>query len=248
MISSSDPQARGYTRKQLCVNLIGLGTFGLLSLHRGAHLWGLLQDHALSPWWVLGGVLLALPFADFVSGFVHWAADNWGRGDWPLLGGFIQPFRNHHHDPKDMTRHGPIERHGDNCVASLPLFIAAAFAGPEPLSELFWGSFWLASAYWILATNQFHAWAHMDDVPGWVRWLQRRRLILSPEHHDRHHEPPHGEAYCITNGWMDAPLRWLRFFDVLDAIIENICGLPPRRRRGGWAKPEPAAPLERTTR
>lgn len=226
------PEARGYTRRQRWVNIAGLAVFGLLSIHRGHHVGMVMQEHGLSPGWILLAALLALPFADFLSGFVHWAADNWGRGDWPILGGFIQPFRNHHDDPLDMTRHGPIERHGDNCVASLPLFVAAFLAGPGPLSEVFWGSFWLASAYWIIATNQFHAWAHMDEVPGWVAWLQRHRLILSPEHHDRHHLPPHGEAYCITTGWMDAPLRWLRFFDLLDAIIERICGLPPRRRRG----------------
>ncbi|MEM6731105.1 MAG: fatty acid desaturase CarF family protein, partial [Myxococcota bacterium] len=34
--------------------------------------------------------------ADWVGGFVHWAADNYGEESWPLIGhGLIRPFREH---------------------------------------------------------------------------------------------------------------------------------------------------------
>ncbi|MGH9352273.1 MAG: fatty acid desaturase CarF family protein, partial [Terriglobia bacterium] len=57
---------------------------------------------------VLGYVL-----ADFVSGCVHWMADRLGTAATPLLGRtFIQPFREHHADPKAITRHGFIETNG----------------------------------------------------------------------------------------------------------------------------------------
>ena len=80
-------------------------------------------------------------------------------------------------DPLGITRHGFLERHGDNCVASMPLFIAARFVGESPTARVFWASFFVAAAYWILATAQCHAWAHMAEVPSWVRKLQQWRII-----------------------------------------------------------------------
>jgi ubiquitin-conjugating enzyme E2 variant len=54
------------------------------------------------------------------------------------------------------------------------------------------------------------------------------RLILSPEHHDLHHRHPYADNYCITNGWMDGPLRFLRFFAVLEWILTKLSGVLPR--------------------
>jgi ubiquitin-conjugating enzyme E2 variant len=56
------------------------------------------------------GVLMA----DFASGTVHWIGDRYFREDTPLIGPLlIEPFREHHRDPRGITTHGLIELHGN---------------------------------------------------------------------------------------------------------------------------------------
>ncbi|MBC71162.1 MAG: hypothetical protein CMH47_02545, partial [Muricauda sp.] len=55
-------------------------------------------------------------------------------------------------------------------------------------------------------TNQFHKWAHSEEVPGFGRWLQRMHIILPPDHHQIHHTWPHHTYFCITTGWLKWPL------------------------------------------
>jgi ubiquitin-conjugating enzyme E2 variant len=75
------------------------------------------------------------------------------------------------------------------------------------------------AAFFVFCTNQFHKWAHLDQPPTVVRWLQWSGLILRPKHHDIHHAAPHDKYYCITVGWMNPILTKLRFFRACEAII-----------------------------
>jgi ubiquitin-conjugating enzyme E2 variant len=235
--------ARGYTFRQRAINVFGIALFFGLSLLLAFQIHALVEEVHHGAMIVLAAVALGVPIADFGSGFVHWAADNWGSGSWPIVGGFVQPFRNHHDDPKDMTRHGFVERNGDNSIASMPLFITAFLAGGSATTNLFVTALCLATAWWVLATNQFHAWAHMDEVPKWVRWMQRTHLILPPEHHNGHHRPPHAQNYCITTGWMDAPLRWIRFWDVLEWALTKLTGVEPLHKQRARAMKRSEAPV-----
>jgi len=180
-------------------------------------------------------ILAGYLFADFASGFVHWLGDNYGSEDWPIIGpGFIRPFRHHHVAPKDICDHGFVELNGNNCMASLMTFWWATIPAVTPESGhlvVFLGFFWLAVAWFTFATNQFHSWAHVDQPPRLVKWLQNKRLVLHPEHHQIHHTPPHHQAYCITTGLLDKPLRWLAFFPILEWIIERVSGVAPLHRR-----------------
>ena len=174
--------------------------------------------------WAFSAVFAGLVAADFVSGFVHWAADSFGTPEWPFLGrAYIKPFRDHHDDPKGITHHDFVEVNGNNCVTILLFlpFVAAAHALlPEPAQ--LWLLGWTAAfTVAVFFTNQIHSWAHADSVPAFVAVLQRHHIILSPKSHDLHHTPPHSSYFCITFGWLNPLLARTDFFGRLYRIIKG---------------------------
>jgi ubiquitin-conjugating enzyme E2 variant len=182
-----------------------------------------------NPWLALIAFMLGYLAADFVSGFVHWAADTWGTPEWPLIGkALIRPFREHHVDQKEITRHDFIETNGNNCFISLFAVVGACFVGPESPTGLFTGVFVFSLCAWVLGTNQFHKWAHLDAPPPFVAWLQRINVVLPPDHHRIHHSAPFAKYYCITVGWLNEPLYRLRFFKVMERLVTALTGLLPR--------------------
>lgn len=184
-------------------------------------------------WWTVGSAfILSILFADFSSGFFHWLADNWGHPEMKIIGpALIGPFREHHVDPEAMTRHSFVEVNGNNCIITMPLFYFALtqpfLDGPDATFATFVAVFNTGTAMWIFGTNQFHSWAHTPNPPWIVRALQASRIILAVPHHNEHHRPPHSVNYCITNGWMNYPLRWLRFYEILEWCITKITGIKP---------------------
>ncbi|MCP3104861.1 fatty acid desaturase family protein [Myxococcus sp. K15C18031901] len=181
------------------------------------------------PWLLLGAVLLGYLAADFVSGFVHWMGDTWGSTEMPVLGkALIRPFREHHVDEKAITRHDFVETNGNNCLISLPVAIIAVCMPLTSSGWVFSASFLGAMIFWVMATNQFHKWSHMDTPPAAIGFLQRVHLILPPEHHRIHHTAPFNKYYCITVGWMNRPLTMVSFFPVLERLVTWATGLVPR--------------------
>ncbi len=188
-------------------------------------LWGQLPQIWVSydavGWLLLLLIVAALLSADFVSGLVHFLADNFGNPDTPVLGRvFIFPFREHHVDAKAITRHSYLETNGANCLISLP-FVSCVLLFAHGEMGFFigvWTWFFLTA---IFFTNQIHKWAHTDRPPEFVRALQKWRIILSPENHAVHHTAPHDQHYCITGGWLNAPLRHLQFFTRLKTFLKR---------------------------
>ncbi|MER2561959.1 MAG: fatty acid desaturase family protein [Myxococcaceae bacterium] len=187
------------------------------------------------------GFLIASAFmtgyvmADFISGFVHWLADTWGSTKLPLIGpGLIRPFREHHVDPKAMTRHDAIETNGNNCLISLwvgciCIFMPLDVEGYQSL--LIFMMVALGSMiFWVMMTNQFHKWSHLEanELPGFIRFLQRAHLILPVGHHDVHHTAPFDKYYCITTGWLNWPLTKIGFFKTLEKLVTMTTGIIPR--------------------
>lgn len=183
---------------------------------------------ASSPSLALSAFMLGFVAADFTSGFVHWMADTWGTPEWPIIGkALIRPFREHHVDQKEITRHDFIETNGNNCFISI-VPVAGAALLPDDTVWFFASAATFSMCFAIFGTNQFHKWAHMDAPPAWVGLLQRASLVLPPEHHAVHHTPPFARYYCITVGWLNEPLYRLRFFQTLEKIVTRLTGLMPR--------------------
>jgi hypothetical protein len=162
--------------------------------------------------------------ADFISGFVHWAGDTVGDEHTPVFGpNFVRPFRYHHVDQKDITRHDFVETNGNNCIVVAPVLLLLVLAMPRATGAYFYGAVVVTFTSWfVFCTNQFHKWAHHDNPARWVRALQRMGLILSPEHHAIHHASPQNKSYCITVGWMNPLLDRVGFFRLCEGIVSRV--------------------------
>ena len=148
--------------------------------------------------------------ADLISGLLHWACDSLGSASTPIVGrALIRPFREHHVDPEAMTRHDFVETHGASCLAALPFLAASAVAPLDAWPRLLAQAVLVFIALGGLFTNQCHKWAHMDEAatPAVVRWAQRRWLVLPREHHRLHHTAPFDSHFCMSSGWLNAPLN-----------------------------------------
>ncbi len=192
----------------------------------------LARSPTISGWWVPLALLVGILAADFVSGFAHWAFDSWGSLDTPVLGRLaIRTFREHHVDQKSITRHDFIETNGHNIGLSGVVSTVGVFvlAGEHPtFGSTFGGMCLCAMAVFVGMTSQIHKWAHEDRPPAPIRFLQRLHLILAPDHHALHHAAPYDRNYCITMGWMNGPLRAIRFFSTLERLITAVTGVIPR--------------------
>jgi ubiquitin-conjugating enzyme E2 variant len=160
--------------------------------------------------------------ADLVSGLIHWFCDRFFEEDTPLIGRLvIAPFREHHRDPRAMTRHGALELLGNSALGTLPFLGLAWWCG----NSLFVESLTIAFAVAAIAANQFHAWAHARDVPRPVRWLHAHWLVLPPAHHARHHHGGYDRAFCMTTGWMNRCTDGLGLFAALERALVAL-GVP----------------------
>jgi ubiquitin-conjugating enzyme E2 variant len=217
------PATRG--RAIRAVELAGLaGSAALLALLVAR----LVPHAAASPLLFAGACVAGWLAADLVTGFFHWLADRFGSPSTPVVGpALVRAFREHHADPRAITRRDFVETNGTNCAVSLPGLLAALALPASGDAWLGAGAFLGSLACACAATNQLHQWAHAERPPAAVRALQRLRVCLPPEHHARHHVPPHSTHYCVTSGWLNAPLDALGVFAALEAAIRRAA----RRRR-----------------
>lgn len=216
----------GHRTYELCGMVLACSMTGWLT-------WRVVESPSLSGWWVPLAGLVGILLADFTSGFVHWMFDTWGGVDTPVVGKLaIRTFRHHHVDQKAITRHDFIETNGHNIsltviYSTVGLYV---FRGSKTIDlvDVFIGQFLICATFYTAFTSQIHKWAHQDDPPKLVKLLQRWRLLLAPEHHAVHHSAPYNRNYCITVGWLNGPLRAIRFFETLERTISAVTGAIPR--------------------
>jgi hypothetical protein len=223
----ADTLAKGYTRAIRLMDYGSVITFLSLELLLVYQLWG--HPHT-GPWLFVSAVLLGYLAADFVSGFVHWMADTWGSTQMRWIGkSLIRPFREHHVDEKAITRHDFIETNGNNCAISIPVAIMCVAMPHSSPAWVFVSSFLGSMIFWVMATNQFHKWSHLDEPPPVIAFFQRVHLILPPAHHHIHHTAPYHKYYCITVGWLNKPLTMIAFFPTMERLVTWATGLLPRQ-------------------
>ena len=228
--AASDELEKGYQLSHRMYELVGMGATVVTAVWLASRVLGNARLHL---WWLPVAMALGMMGADLVSGVVHWLFDTWGSVDTPVVGALaIRTFRQHHIDPKAMLHHDFIETNGHNFALALTLTLGGLWVlrmpGPSDRA-LFCAAFLLMMAVFVSLTSQIHKWAHMPTPPSLIVPLQRLGLLLSPGHHEAHHNAPHATNYCITVGWMDGALRHSRFFSRVERVIAWFTGIEPRR-------------------
>jgi hypothetical protein len=181
---------------------------------------------------VLGGVVVGYLFADFMSGFVHFFFDRFLSETTPVIGpAFVNPFRIHHTDPIDITRHGFLPTNGSNSLVTIVPLVGLFVIDITHPAGFFFVTVVVVAALATFGTNQFHKWAHEPHPAPVVAWLQRRHWILPVDHHAIHHVWPHDTHYCITTGWMNPFLSAIGFWNgaarVLSLFLTEHRDVPP---------------------
>jgi len=213
------PYGRGHRALEIAAIAFVFGSLGWIAYRvaTAAHGFGDVIGIALA---AVAGYIVS----DFLSGVVHWAGDTVGDETTPIFGpNFVRPFRFHHVDPEDITRHDFVETNGNNCIVAAPVLLLVLLLLPHHTGALFYTFLVVAfTALFVFATNQFHKWAHTKNPAPWIRLLQRANLILSPEHHVVHHTSPRDKYYCITVGWMNPLLDKIHFFRFIEKVFTRI--------------------------
>jgi ubiquitin-conjugating enzyme E2 variant len=226
---SPEELAAGYTRAHRLLEVAAIVLFGALLALLAVRIAGSLWQ---APWTLPLALVAAMIAADFLSGLVHWGADTWGTAETPLLGSsLIRSFREHHVDPKSITHHDFVEANGNSCLVLLPVVTLALALPIAPGASwgLFGATFLGILCFFLAATNEIHKRAHQDTPPLPFRVLQRVHVFLPASVHDIHHESPFARYYCITTGWLNAPLTAIGFFSTVERIITRTTGAIPRQ-------------------
>jgi len=186
-------------------------------------------SNPLALWLLVPVIMCGYVATDFFSGLLHWLADTYATSSTPFWGPkFVRPFREHHTDPKGITRHDFIEANGDNCLLGVIVLapVVTFVSVRETTLGLCVAFFALSMSSALLVTSLAHGWAHADHPPAVARALQRLGLIVSPSHHAIHHVAPHKSHYCITAGWMNPLLDRIRFFRHMERVLRAV-GIRP---------------------
>jgi ubiquitin-conjugating enzyme E2 variant len=228
-----------YTRKDIAYQavgaLLGLGltTAGCVWLVRT---WLAHPPSALA---VFASLVAAIFVADFVSGLFHWAFDTWFDESIAPLRRSVVTVREHHIFPNRIFRVKFHEEIGTlawnaSVFTAVPiLLILSGMAGSGA-----WTAYIVLMAVvfnlLLIFMLEFHKCGHRTRNPAWVRALQRSGLLLSRDHHLKHHRGNHDINYCLVTGWADLTLGRLGVFRLLERLIARATGAVPQRNDHEW--------------
>jgi plasmanylethanolamine desaturase len=173
--------------------------------------------------WVVQ-VLVAVLFADLVSGLVHWFEDAYVHADMPLLGKWLakvaEDNRLHHHKPRAFLSKTWWQSSWDLVLLS-SLVVAAA-----------WWLQCLNTGVWVFAlltsnANQLHKWTHQNrqEKGALIHTLQQWHLLQTPRAHGRHHGGNRDSDYCVVTNVLNPLLEALRFWKRLEWLIQRVTGV-----------------------
>lgn len=139
-------------------------------------------------------IILAYAFTDLLGGIYHYATDKGYN-----LKSQVVLFQEHH-ESNSMEGPGFYITIGP----AILVFLVGWFLGSV---------FLLAFGVFTLIAQVPHYYAHVANPPRLVRWLQATGIMISPEHHAKHHNGTFDKNFCVFTGWNDCWLNAIiKFF------------------------------------
>lgn len=165
-------------------------------------------------------IVIAVVFADLMSGIFHWWEDRYGNPEWPLIGEWIvKPNQLHHIRPALLCEGGYWSR---NNTTIIPSITGAC---------LFWWCMPVCLGFILLSqSNEIHSWAHQKCNP-FIRAMQRIGILQSPRHHSVHHKRPFDRYYCVMTNYLNPVLNVTRFWSIIEFAVWSVSGILPRPER-----------------
>lgn len=184
---------------------------------------------------------LGLYVADFVSGFLHWVFDTWFSERNKSVRRMVLLVREHHIYPGRIFDYGLWREAGIlswfALAVSCPFLIVALRPSILPAAERYPPVIaGISASLCIVFMLEFHKVGHRMRRGRVTRLLQRSHLLLSPEHHLRHHAREHDRNYCLINGWADVTLGRLGVFRGFEHIVSAISTAAPREDDREWRR------------
>ena len=171
------------------------------------------------------GALVGYLFADLATGVYHWAVDNYGSGETPVLGRQIAAFQGHHGAPWTIAQRAFANNLSALTVPVTPQMVA--LLGLSSHLSVGFASFYATSLLFIVLSQEAHRQAHFIRPSPLFERLQKWGLSLPRRMHAQHHAEPYGVNYCIVSGVWNALLDRQKVFRRLEKIVFEITGNEP---------------------
>jgi len=174
--------------------------------------------------------------AELFSGCFHWATDNYGSLETPVVGFACAAFQGHHLAPWTIQFRSAINNVYKIARALLPLTLLAGLLLPPA------GAAFLATTFFgQMLAQEFHRWSHTPatKLAPWQRWMQSHGIAITTAEHCRHHRPPFAAQYCILSGMLNPLLdsRPVLFWRRLERFFFWLTGVEPNCWKGDKGAP-----------
>lgn len=171
-------------------------------------------------------LLLGAMVGELFSGAFHWATDNYGRLETPVVGFACAAFQGHHLAPWTISYRSFSNNVYKIAAATIPLNLMALLFLPASGA-----SFMATMFYSQLLAQEFHRWTHTPPkmLAPWQRRLQEIGIALPVREHAAHHKPPFDKHYCILTGGLNVVLdsEPIYFWRRLEAFVYRLNGQEP---------------------
>lgn len=200
-----------------------------------------LRSGETKPWQAPVAALAGTYTADLVSGLLHWAFDTWFTADITPVRRIVLIVREHHVYPQRIFKYGLAEDVGlmsaFGLASSAPTAVLLACDRPQtPHRRLAVCVFSLTYSVLVTVSLDLHKAGHSFNPGPLTRAGQRAGILLTPQHHMKHHAGEHDSHYCLVNGWADRTLGELGLFKALEAFVQHTTRAIAREDDRRWRR------------